>query len=374
MKVVISGYYGFSNIGDEAVLKAIIQGLRKHDPGTIITVLSATPHLTRNVYNIDSIYRYDWGGIIRKLTEADLFISGGGTLLQNITSRLSLFYYLVLIFLAKLLGKKVMILAQGFGPIRGAFSKLAAKAILNITDLITLRDNDSLVQIRKIGMRRHDLYITADPVWMLRSATSSSEEKFPNLLRAKREGKLIIGISLRSAPKRGKHPLFERFCQTLAKGLNQLHKEHPLYPVFLLFQCAEDMPVTSKVVSLISMNSEVVSRACTPDEMMNLIAHCDLLIGMRLHSLIFAAIDGLPMLGLSYDPKVEAFMKSIGQPYLTTETDIDPKIISEHIKKSLNSRDKIHAELVKLRDYWTMEAENNFVLLESLLGKGGLRR
>jgi polysaccharide pyruvyl transferase WcaK-like protein len=134
------------------------------------------------------------------------------------------------------------------------------------------------------------------------------------------------------------------------------------------------MPVTSKVVSLISMNSEVVYRACTPDEMMNLIAHCDLLIGMRLHSLIFAAIDGLPMLGLSYDPKVEAFMKSIGQPYLTTETDIDPKIISEHIKKSLNSRDKIHAELVKLRDYWTMEAENNFVLLESLLGKGGLRR
>ena len=118
-RIVVSGYYGSKNAGDEAMLAAMLEVLGDLDPKLHITVISADPEDTRKRHGVDAVSWLGLPAIIRELRQADLLISGGGSLLQNVTSRRSLYYYMGIIFLAFMAGLKVMLYAQGIGPIRG---------------------------------------------------------------------------------------------------------------------------------------------------------------------------------------------------------------------------------------------------------------
>ena len=96
-KIVISGYYGFNNAGDEALLTAILAALRAVEPKADITVISGNPGNTIAKHQVKSMYRFAAVRLLRAIGEADLVISGGGSLLQNVTSRRSLYYYMVII-------------------------------------------------------------------------------------------------------------------------------------------------------------------------------------------------------------------------------------------------------------------------------------
>ena len=117
-KIVISGYYGFNNAGDEALLTAILAALRAVEPTVDITVISGNPGNTIAKHQVKSLYRFAAVRLLRAIREADLVISGGGSLLQDVTSKRSLAYYLSVIAAAKWKRKKVMLFAQGIGPIR----------------------------------------------------------------------------------------------------------------------------------------------------------------------------------------------------------------------------------------------------------------
>ena len=101
-KVLISGYYGFSNAGDEAMLTAIVDSLKREAPDTVITVISGHPRSTCALHDVKSIGRFDFPAILRAMAGTDLLLSGGGSLLQNVTSHFSLFYYLSISLLASL--------------------------------------------------------------------------------------------------------------------------------------------------------------------------------------------------------------------------------------------------------------------------------
>src|SRR3989339_978082 len=143
MKIALSGYYGFGNIGDEALLTIIKQKIA----GAEFTVLD------RSFKIISQIFR------------SDLLISGGGTLFQDKTSSRSFYYYIGVVALAKLMGKKVMILAQGFGPLNKTLNRHLARLVLNRVDIITLRDKQSLETIKKLGVTIPRIELTADPVF-----------------------------------------------------------------------------------------------------------------------------------------------------------------------------------------------------------------
>ena len=121
--VVISGYYGSRNAGDEAMLAAMVEVLSDLNPKVNITVISASPEDTRQRHGVNAVGWLDLRGIFAAVRRADLLISGGGSLLQNVTSRRSLYYYLLIIWLAELLGTPVMLYAQGIGPINGGFAR-----------------------------------------------------------------------------------------------------------------------------------------------------------------------------------------------------------------------------------------------------------
>ena len=117
VNILISGYYGFDNIGDESILRTLVSSLREHIPDCSLTVLSHNPASTREKYGVEAVDRMSPMAILRVVKKCDMLISGGGSLLQDVTSSKSLHYYLSIIRCAEFFHKKVFIYSQGIGPI-----------------------------------------------------------------------------------------------------------------------------------------------------------------------------------------------------------------------------------------------------------------
>lgn len=352
MKILISGYYGFGNCGDEAVLQAIVQGLKGHD----LTVLSAAPGLTSQLYKVSSINRYLCLFIIKQMLRTDLFISGGGTLFQNKTSNRSFYYYLALVFIAKLLRKKVMIFAQGFGPLSGWLNKKLIKFVFNRVDTITLRDNDSYEKLKALGINPDRMKVTADPALLLDIPSMSEGEKLLSLEGINKKGKPLLGIALRDIPNLD--------MDSVINAIDWLAEKYNYIPVFVLFQSPQDMHGSAKVIHGIKGENHLIFRICKPNEMLSLFSQFDLVIGMRLHSLIFALINTVPMLGISYDPKVESFMKEIEQPFMDINHPAGMKAALEDI---IRNKEAIKHKLAVKKKELQAKAKKNFSLCLSAL-------
>ncbi len=325
MKVLLSGYYGFGNIGDEAVLQAIVEGLRARDPGVEITVLSASPEQTARLYNVNALNRCSFLKIFLGLLKCDVFVSGGGSLFQNKTSNRSFLYYIGLVWLAKALRKKAVIFAQGFGPLNGRINQYLAGSILNRVDLITLRDGDSLKKVKALGITKPAVKLSADPSFCL---------TFPAL----KNTRPVLGIALRELPEKDDY-------RALAGIIDWLVETYKCSPLFLCFYPLKDRNAALSLAKEMEGKLEIIDKISTPREMLSAMSKLDLLIGMRLHSLIFATMCNVPMLGLSYDPKVKAFMKGIGQPCVRVDQGLDFEKLRGTLEKIMEDREKIKASL-----------------------------
>lgn len=315
-KIVISGYYGFANAGDEAMLAAIIKALRaegaasgKNSDGfsaPALTVISGNPKVTAAKYGVASIHRFNPWEIFRSLSRCDLLLSGGGSLLQDVTSKRSLLYYLSVLALALLLGKKVMLFAQGIGPIKSGILRKLTKIVCSHADLITVRDRDSLYELRHIGIPPEKVQLTADAVLTL---PRESTERGRALLDAcgVARGRMLIAISVR------KWQEDDRYLLEIAKAADLLSREYDAQVVILPLQYPMDLPACERLEHyMVHKEACVVLKAdCDTEEFLSLIGNFDLLIGMRLHALIFAAIMERPFVAISYDPKVDGFVKDI---------------------------------------------------------------
>ncbi len=166
-KILISGYYGFDNSGDDAILKAMVKDIKAKDSNVKITAFSNNPTFTKKTYGIDAVNRFGIKGVVRAIRNCNLFISGGGSLLQDITSTRSLLYYISLMKLAKLFNKPVMVYANGIGPINKRINRFLTRKVLNKVDFITLRDEDSKIFLRDLRVENDNIYVTADPVFTL---------------------------------------------------------------------------------------------------------------------------------------------------------------------------------------------------------------
>lgn len=329
MRIVLSGYYGFDNAGDEALVTAISNSLRAVDGTVEITVLSGNPERTAIVHGIRAVSRVNPLVLIRELSSADLLISGGGSLLQDVTGPLSIPYYLGIVVLAKLLKTRVVFYAQGVGPVKRRLSRWLIKLVANRVDLITLRDVESAELLRSIGVDRPPISVTADPVFSLRPTIEEirqAESYLDDLGLDQRQG--IIGISIRS---------WNGFTdQQVALFLDKLAETgHPL--LLIPLQHPADVEYSFQVRRLMQSPITIAETQFSSTELMGLISHLRLLVGMRLHSLIFAACVGTPFEGISYDPKVETFLKQFGKQPLFDNANFNPQTVAEIVSQTISS-------------------------------------
>lgn len=358
MRVLLSGYYGYGNVGDEAVLESIVDGLRHQDPTLQITVLSASPQTTAQFYNVKAIGRYSWSVFIEML-KTDVFVSGGGTLFQNSTSNRSFWYYTGLLLLAKVLFKKTMIFAQGFGPIKGRFNRMIASLAIKRVNLITVRDAESKAGLVEIGIRPEKVNVTADPTFLLKNPSGLEGRKVLALEGVTTE-KPLLGVSVRSLPRRQGIEL--QFYRMLAETLDSFVEKNNYQIVFLLLHCPEDMRETSKVINFMSRKSNVVFKICSPHEILSVVSQCDFMIAMRLHALIFAVKSLVPAFGLSYDPKVKSFMNSVGSPCLTVDEVLDAARLEKAVEAQFAIREASKKMLEKVLVHLREKAQENFSL------------
>jgi len=302
MRIALSGYYGFDNSGDEALLSAITSSIRSYAPQAEFTVLSGAPEKTRSLHGIKAVYYLNPWQVFKALWQCDLLISGGGSIFQDVTSGRSLPYYISVVALALILRKPVIFYAQGVGPINRAFSKWLMRLVANRVDLITLRDKDSLEYLRNLGVTRPPLKVTADPVFSLQPDQEDKATIEALLSRLNPGGLPVIGVSVR------KWSPLEGYQQDLAQLLDYLaDKKYKI--LFIPMAYPEDIAESKRVAHLMKAEAIILEENLTSKEHLSLIANLELMIGMRLHALIFAASRGIPFAGLSYDPKVDAFLK-----------------------------------------------------------------
>lgn len=307
-KAVICGYYGQGNGGDEALLVSLLQML----PSQIQPiVLSANPQQTYKRYGVESCHNRSAFAILKAFKTSDLFIWGGGSLMQDVTSWTSPIYYAALMALAQQKGLKTIAWAQGIGPLQRPFTRWLTHQVLSGCTAVSVRDRASAKLVSKWQINP---LIAPDPVWAL-------------------TGKPILGLvdipSPRVAVNLRKHPqLTPQRLKILTKALIDFQKATNVCLLLVPFQASQDLSIAYSLASQLPGSHQIIYLE-DPRELKGLFREVEMTIGMRLHSLIMAVAEESRCFALSYDPKVSRLMEEINLPgWKLTELPDDPSIIS----------------------------------------------
>lgn len=298
-KIIMSGYFGFSNSGDDAILKSIIESFKSLDPNLNIKVLSKDPDLTEREYGVAAVDRFKFFDVRKSLKASDMLISGGGSLLQDKTSSRSIWYYLLIMKLAKRYKKKVFVYSNGVGPINKIFNRNITRRVLNKVDYITLRDKDSYDFIKSIGVNNPNIKVLSDPVFNLKEASDESVRKKFDI------NKDTVLVSIRSWMDD------EKLLDELSKFLNYLIDEGKNI-VFMPMQTPRDTTISEKIAANLN-SSKIIDEKYPVEILMSLMKNADFIVAMRLHAMIYAIHQNVPFIGLSYDPKTETLLKDFDE-------------------------------------------------------------
>ena len=305
--VVICGAYGRGNAGDDAILEAILQEMRAIDPDMPITVLTKDPKATRLTYRVRTAGRMDVLTWKKAMRHAALYINGGGSLIQDVTSRRSLWFYLHNIQAAHKAGCKVQMYGCGIGPVlREQHRQLAARVLNASVDVITLREPDSLKELQSMGVTKPEILLTADPALTLPAANSDEIDSV--LLRS---GIPPHGNYLCFALRNWKG--FEEKAPLFGQAAQYAYETYGLTPVFAAVEKHLD-PVAGRLAAAgLKIPHYFLDDAGSAGTIIGALSRMQAVVSMRLHALIFAAGQGIPLAGVVYDPKVSAFLRYIGQ-------------------------------------------------------------
>ena len=305
---VLCGAYGRGNAGDEAILKGILNQLSEIDPDMPYWVMSRNPKETRLTHKVNSLYLFNVFQFWRKLRKSQLFVNGGGSLMQDVTSSRSLMFYLFTLKAAKLSGCKIIMYGCGIGPItKEANKKIAARVLNNTPDAITLRDSSSKALLDSMGVDKPEISLSADPTVNLGRA---SEAKVRGVFLAENipAEEKKIGFCLRN----WKTPLNE---EAVIAAAEYAYNKYGLTPVFVPIETPRDAELGQKICDRLNVPGYACQNRYTVEELIGMLGSMELVVGMRLHSLIFATAGGTPVVGISYDVKVDSFIKDIGSKY-----------------------------------------------------------
>lgn len=350
-KIVISGYYGFQNSGDEAVLKSILTALESESHRTNVEiepiVLSGDPEWTQQTYGVRAVHRMKLGEVRRAIKESDGLISGGGSLLQDATGWKSIPYYLGVLKLAQNMKKPTFIYAQGIGPVQRGIFKPMIRGVFKHCEYISVRDEDSAKLIQDFGVRWNEVQIVPDPVMGLPLPEPSKVQKLAygggNARRVTPKGEEeeplpVIGVSVRFWEESRSE------LDRIAEGLKQFASKRKVHIRLLPFHLPTDEEasayVKQKIGHLSGTGSQVstCSNVTDPQMMLLEVSRCELVLGMRLHSLIYAASQRVPMIGVSYDPKIDAFLHRLNTEPVGTTAALEAGKLAEELEEVFENR------------------------------------
>jgi polysaccharide pyruvyl transferase CsaB len=304
--VVICGAYGMGNSGDEAILDAIVAELRSVDRLMPITVMSRDPAGAAARVDCAAVHTFNFPGFMHAMRRSALYVNGGGSLIQDVTSRRSLWYYLFTLRSAKRLGCKVMMYGCGIGPVtRPGGVKRTRKTLNSCVDAITLREPDSIEELRRFGVTQPEIILASDPALTLPAAPAEQVDAALREAGAEPEGKYLC-FALRHWQG------FEEKAPVFAAAAEYAYGKYGLVPLYLPINHRDDVEAAALVAAkLVDTPSVALQGPLSSALAIGLMSRMQVVVSMRLHGLIFAAGQGVPLVGVSYDPKVTAFLRCV---------------------------------------------------------------
>ncbi|MBQ3591990.1 MAG: polysaccharide pyruvyl transferase CsaB [Clostridia bacterium] len=348
--VILSGYYGFGNMGDESLLSVISSSLAEACPGVKITALTRFPKKDAYRTGLRCVNRMHLFSVWREMGRSRLFLSGGGSLLQDATSGKSLQYYTLLLSLAKKRGMQTMVYANGIGPILRAKNRTLAGETVSACDKVSVRDPDSLEELVSMGVDRAKIRLSADPAFLL--TPPAKEERIKILRRLGladlEEGRYVV-LSLRRLGRGREHEGDIRLAKETGRLCDMLQEKYGLQAVLVPMQPQNDAAICAMAAEHASSAVRIV-HPVSAEDMLAVTTGAKMAVGMRLHCLIYAAAAGVPVVGLSYDPKIDALMKCLHQPYVYDASTADADTLASAAADILQKEDAVRAVIREAAD------------------------
>ena len=294
-KIAALGYYGFGNLGDEAVLSGIRTALGKTLGATDFLALSACPQETTVMHTVRSADRWRLRDLPAVLKGTDLFILGGGSLLQDATSAKSVLWYGVAALLARRACRRVLWWSQGIGPLRQPISRLMVAFAANQADALTVRDEKSGALLKEIGVRG-SIETVADAAFALSAPTAFSALP-ESALVALRPWKNDVLI---------RRMVGREFAGEITARTGGTVSAFPMH-------LPDDADFAARYFADASAVQQESWQFKTLAQTLGVFSAARIVVAMRLHALIFAARCGVPFVAIAYDPKVESFAEKCGQ-------------------------------------------------------------
>lgn len=328
--VVICGAYGMGNSGDDTLLETIVAQMRQIDPDIPIYVLTRDPLKAKMLLRIGALQTFRFGQAARLLRRTKLYISGGGTLMQDVTSTRSLLYYLSSLKMAKRLGNRTMLYGCGVGPIsRPKNRKRAAKILNQYADVITLRDDYSLQTLYELAVTQPKIHLTADPA-LLCSACDDNQTSSYLLSAGLQAGGQYAMFALRNWQG------YEEKVSAFAAAAEYVYHAFDLIPVFFAMEKTSDLSAARLVAERVKCPYLIASAAERGSLTVSLIHRMSLVVSMRLHGLIFAASQGVPTVGIVYDPKVSGFLDYLEQDLYLNLSEVNAGALNDLIDSAMS--------------------------------------
>ena len=362
---VLSGYYGYGNIGDDALMFSVISNILQKKEDMKICLLTKNPKKFQNMLdeyfaNIKVKHRFNFLSVRNAIKKSQALVFGGGTLLNDNTSTRSFIYYSSLLKSAQKSGKKTILYANGIGPIyRDKNQKKAEKIAQNIT-LATMRDEKSYDSLINLGMDKNKIYQTADEVLTIKNNSyfNAYKKDFKEYISRDHSDKSgYVAVSVR----KWKY-MQPDFLDTFSAAIGVICREYNLIPVYIIMEPKNDKLISERL-SQLNSGAYCINAGGDIEKVLAIIRSAEAVISIRLHTLIFAAAFGVPMVGISYDPKVKSFMDDIfdEDEYTVELTDFSKDKLTEKFGKLMSSKEsvkeKINGETQKLCEKASSNAE-----------------
>jgi len=361
--IFIAGYYGFENAGDEAILRCMLEHLRALRPDLDIAVASGSPEKTAALYGVRGVPWNDIQAVRGAVEQCGVVLVGGGGLFHDywgvdpdtfLTDKhWGPVYFAGPALLAALHEKPLMLYAVGVGPLISEHARAFTRAACDAANTITVRDAGSQQLLESMGVDGGKIAVTADPVFAFA----------PERCDAAAWPSPVLGVSLRPWAI-GAYPEF--WQREVGAALDAFLEKHGGSILFLPFQThagerENDVAVAERVRS--SMRAPESARVLTdssPEALYAATAKCDVVLGMRLHALVFAFLNRRPLVALNYDPKVGEFLRAAGiEGYSSDIAAVDARRLAAMLGRALADGERFGAPLDGLRQDFARLAREN---------------
>ncbi len=193
-----------------------------------------------------------------------------------------------------------MLYSHGIGPVNKDINRKIMKWVLQKVDAITVREENSKIDLIDMGIQPDKIHVTADPVVDMEKIELDTGQKIiKRAFNRPIDDKPIVGLSMRTKDfkTRADRQKLKNLIQSLTESYNIL---------MIPFYIKEDLDICNFAKS---DTVAVIDKEYTASEIMSVVENLDALVGVRLHSLIFSAVAEVPLIGISYDPRSTIFLR-----------------------------------------------------------------